>query len=82
MAVKVLSRALEHSVLPTYYGDRPKWRRMQMAAVATAPQFSARRMVLDYATRYYGWKHAQAYIAHGEGPSAVGRGPSGAWVAQ
>ena len=77
-----LDSALEHSVLPTYYGDRPKWRRMQMAAVATAPQFSARRMVLDYATRYYGWKHAQAYIAHGEGPSAVGRGPSGAWVAQ
>jgi hypothetical protein len=41
---------------------------MQMAAVATAPQFSARRMVLDYAGKYYGWQQAPAYTPHGEAP--------------
>lgn len=66
---EALYASLEHRVLPTYYGDRPRWRKIQMAAVATAPQFSAKRMVLDYATRYYGWKHARAYIAHGEAPA-------------
>jgi starch phosphorylase len=73
---------LEFRVLPTYYGDRPKWRRMQMSAVATAPAFSAQRMILDYATRYYGWKHAKAYVGHGDAPSSAGRAPSGSWSAQ
>ena len=65
---EALYQSLEDRVLPTYYGDKAAWRKKQMAAVATAPQFSARRMVLDYATKYYGWKHARAYIAHGEAP--------------
>jgi starch phosphorylase len=66
--VDALYRTLEHRVIPTYYGDRAAWRRMQMAAVATAPQFSARRMVLDYAGKYYGWQQAPAYTPHGEAP--------------
>jgi len=62
--------ALERRVMATFYGDRHKWRRIQMGAVATAPQYSARRMVLDYAVRYYGWQHARAYVGHGEAPTS------------
>lgn len=47
--------ALETRVFPVYYGDKAAWRDMQRAAVAAAPDFSAQRMVLAYATRYYGW---------------------------
>jgi starch phosphorylase len=46
--------SLEKRVLPLYYGDKVAWRNMQRAAVATAPAFSAQRMVVDYAGRYYG----------------------------
>jgi starch phosphorylase len=46
--------ALEHRVLPLYYGDKTAWRHMQRAAVATAPAFSAQRMMVEYAGRYYG----------------------------
>lgn len=48
--------ALEQRVLPTFYGDKRAWRQMQMAAVATAPQFSAKRMVEAYALESYGWR--------------------------
>ncbi len=61
-----LCDALQNRVMATFYGDRHAWRRIQMGAVATAPQFSARRMILDYAVRYYGWQPARAYIAHGD----------------
>jgi starch phosphorylase len=53
-----LYTALEQRVLPTYYGNKYAWREMQKAAVMTAPKFSARRMVLEYADRYYGWSGA------------------------
>jgi len=48
--------ALETRVFPVYYDDKQAWRDMQRAAVAAAPDFSAQRMVLAYATRYYGWQ--------------------------
>lgn len=48
-----LYEALETRVLPAYYGDHVAWRAMQRAAIATAPAFSADRMVREYASRYY-----------------------------
>ena len=45
--------ALEKRVIPSYYGDRGAWRNLQRASIATAPAFSAERMVRDYADRYY-----------------------------
>ena len=66
----LLYEALEQRVLPTFYGDRRAWREMQKAAVQAAPQFSARRMVLEYAHNYYNW---QAPNGHGH---AVHAGPA------
>lgn len=54
-----LYQTLAERVIPCYYGDRAKFRRIQMGAVAIAPKFSAQRMVLDYAARYYKWEHAR-----------------------
>ena len=48
-----LYESLEQRVLPAYYGDRDVWRDIQRAAIATAPAFSAERMVREYASRYY-----------------------------
>ncbi len=48
-----LYESLEQRVLPAYYGDRDAWRAIQRAAIATAPAFSAERMVREYASRYY-----------------------------
>ena len=48
-----LYEALEHRVLPTYYGDPKGFQDMQRAAIATAPAFSAQRMVQEYSGRYY-----------------------------
>lgn len=45
---------LENEVLPAYYETPAHFEAIRRAAVATAPRFSARRMVLDYAHRYYG----------------------------
>jgi starch phosphorylase len=49
-----LYRVLENEILPTYYDTPDRFRAIRKAAVATAPRFSARRMVLDYSGRYYG----------------------------
>ena len=48
-----LYESLENRVLPAYYGDPDAWRAIQRAAIATAPAFSAERMVREYASRYY-----------------------------
>ncbi len=48
-----LYESLEQRVLPAFYGDRDTWRAIQRAAIATAPAFSAERMVREYAGRYY-----------------------------
>ncbi len=48
-----LYESLEKRVLPAYYGDTDTWRSLQRAAIATAPAFSAERMVREYASRYY-----------------------------
>jgi starch phosphorylase len=58
-----LYTSLENRVLPLYYGDKTAWRDMQRAAVATSPAFSAKRMVEEYARRYYGWSRDQATAA-------------------
>ena len=43
---------LEHEILPAY-DDKERFASIQKAAIATAPAFSAQRMVNDYAERYY-----------------------------
>ena len=48
-----LYESLEQRVIPAFYGDRAAWRNLQRAAIATAPAFSAERMVREYASRYY-----------------------------
>jgi starch phosphorylase len=48
-----LYRVLGEEVMPTYYDAPERFAAIRRAAVATAPRFSARRMVLDYARRYY-----------------------------
>ncbi len=48
-----LYESLEKHVLPLYYEDKDGWRNMQMQAVATAPAFSAQRMVMEYSRKYY-----------------------------
>jgi starch phosphorylase len=59
-----LYESLEQRVLPMYYGDKAAWRRMQMAAVATAPEFSAKRMVEQYAMESYGWRQKEHESHH------------------
>jgi starch phosphorylase len=50
---EALYQVLEREVLPRYYDDPAAMRATRKAAIATAPAFSARRMVLEYAERYY-----------------------------
>lgn len=45
---------LEDEVLPEYYDKPDAWLLRMARAVATAPQFSAQRMVLQYAAEIYG----------------------------
>ncbi len=47
-----LYRLLEDDIMPAYE-DKARMRSIQRAAIATAPAFSARRMVQDYADGYY-----------------------------
>ncbi|MBM4346316.1 MAG: alpha-glucan family phosphorylase [Deltaproteobacteria bacterium] len=68
---QALYDTLEKRVIACYYGDRAKFRRIQMGAVAVAPRFSARRMVLDYSVKYYGWQHARAHLPHADGQSGA-----------
>jgi starch phosphorylase len=45
---------LEDEIVPTYYRDRARWRRMMRAAIAVAvEQFSSDRMVREYYARLY-----------------------------
>lgn len=45
---------LEDEIVPTYYRDRPRWRRMMRASIAVAvEQFSSDRMVREYYARLY-----------------------------
>jgi glycogen phosphorylase len=45
---------LEDEILPTFYGNRARWRRMMREAIAVGvQQFSSDRMVSDYYARLY-----------------------------
>ncbi|MCB9738311.1 MAG: alpha-glucan family phosphorylase, partial [Deltaproteobacteria bacterium] len=48
-----LYRVLEQEILPGYYETPDRFRQVRLGAVASAPRFSARRMVQDYSGRYY-----------------------------
>lgn len=49
-----LYKVLEHEILPAYYDQPAQMRQIRKGAIAVAPDFSARRMVNQYASRYYG----------------------------
>lgn len=52
-----LYRLLETEILPLYYDDPAAMRQVRLQAVATAPDFSAQRMVQEYRDRYYQLGH-------------------------
>ena len=49
-----LYNVLATQVLPTYYDKPGAMRQVRKGAIATAPAFTAARMVRDYSERYYG----------------------------
>jgi starch phosphorylase len=51
-----LYRLLEEKIIPTYYEKSGAWTQIMKRAIATGAQFTAARMVDDYATKYYGVK--------------------------
>jgi starch phosphorylase len=48
-----LYQLLENKIIPTYYHDRGRWTAIMKNAIATGAQFTAARMVHDYAHKYY-----------------------------
>lgn len=50
---KSLYRTLEERVVPTYYENRDKWVGIMKQAIVTGTQFTAARMVGEYAEKYY-----------------------------
>lgn len=49
-----LYRKLEQHVLPTFYGERPRWMSIMQHAIAlNASYFNAHRMVQQYVTNAY-----------------------------
>lgn len=51
-----LYELLENEVIPTYYNDRAKWISLMKEAIKTAVDFTAQRMVQDYANKSYNLK--------------------------
>ncbi len=49
-----LYEALEHEVIPAYYGDKAVWASLCRGAIKTAAQFTSQGMVERYAEEYYG----------------------------
>lgn len=63
-AAESLYHLLEEAVVPLYYGDRPGWVRMMKASIAqVGAAFDAKRMVCEYAERYYAPAHRSARAA-------------------
>jgi starch phosphorylase len=49
-----LYRLLEEEVVPTFYDNQLRWKRMmETSAERVTPAFSSHRMVKEYAERYY-----------------------------
>ena len=49
-----LYRLLEEEVVPAFYEDRPRWKKMMETSIErVTPRFSSHRMVKEYAERYY-----------------------------
>ncbi len=48
-----LYNTLEKRIIPTYYENRDKWAGIMKQAIVTGTQFTAARMVAEYAERYY-----------------------------
>ncbi|MEZ4270601.1 MAG: alpha-glucan family phosphorylase [Myxococcota bacterium] len=52
--VASLYRILEERIIPTFYADnREPWANLMRQAIATGADFTAARMVVDYAEKYY-----------------------------
>jgi starch phosphorylase len=49
-----LYNVLENEIIPTYYDDRERWASVMRSAIVTGADFTASRMLGQYAERYYG----------------------------